>query len=213
MRLSIECSFLRMGEYSPCGASAGGSVAWRPVLASRLDESYAVEVRAAITPLTIAKVTANSAYRYVSPFIATVASGLDISLATIGTAIAISEIVGLSAPLIIRFSGAAPAPARRTSAAQSRRRKQGIHLPARTGVVGHRGHDCTHRLGTGHVRHVRQMAPGRLRLQRSQGLWLPSALGAVCAAVTLLCHLRYRATRGRATGSAIVTASPRTTSR
>ena len=75
------------------------------MLASRLDESYSDEVRAAITPLTIAKVTANSAYRYISPFIATVASGLDISLATIGTAIAISEIVGLSAPLLIRFSG------------------------------------------------------------------------------------------------------------
>jgi len=75
------------------------------VLARRLDESYSVEVRSAITPLTVAKVTANSAYRFVSPFIATVASGLDISLATIGTAIAISEIVGLSAPLIIRFTG------------------------------------------------------------------------------------------------------------
>jgi len=75
------------------------------VLAGRLDESYSIEVRSAITPLTIAKVTANSAYPFVSPFIATVASGLDISLATIGTAIAISEIVGLSAPLIIRFTG------------------------------------------------------------------------------------------------------------
>lgn len=75
------------------------------MLARRLDESYSIEVRSAITPLTVAKVTANSAYRYISPFIATVASGLDISLATIGTAIAISEIVGLSAPLIIRFTG------------------------------------------------------------------------------------------------------------
>ncbi|MCU1395680.1 MAG: hypothetical protein JWM34_4108, partial [Ilumatobacteraceae bacterium] len=76
-----------------------------PVLASRLDESYPGEVRRAITPLTVAKVTANSASRFVAPFIATIASGLHVSLSTVGAAIAVSELVGLSAPLVTHFAG------------------------------------------------------------------------------------------------------------
>ena len=75
------------------------------MLASRLDESYSVEVRSAITPLTVAKVTANSASRFVAPFIAAISSGLHVSLSTVGAAIAVSELVGLSAPLVTHLAG------------------------------------------------------------------------------------------------------------
>lgn len=73
--------------------------------ASRLDDSYDIEVRRSIASLTAAKVGANSAVRFAPPFIATIASGLDVSLTTLGTAIAVGELAGLSGPLITRFAG------------------------------------------------------------------------------------------------------------
>ncbi len=75
------------------------------MLAGRLDDSYTVEVRRALTPFTVAKVGANSAIRFAPPFIATIGSGLGVRLATIGGAIAVGELAGLSAPLLIRFAG------------------------------------------------------------------------------------------------------------
>ncbi|HEY4333383.1 MAG TPA: MFS transporter [Ilumatobacteraceae bacterium] len=72
------------------------------MLAGRLDDSYSVEVRHAMTPMTVAKIGANSAVRYSAPFIAAVASGLHVSLTTVGTALGIAELVGLTAPLIVR---------------------------------------------------------------------------------------------------------------
>lgn len=74
------------------------------VLSSRLDDSYRADVRAAIAPLTVAKVTANSAFRFAPPFIATIASGMHASLASLGGAIAVGELVGLSAPLLTRVT-------------------------------------------------------------------------------------------------------------
>jgi len=74
------------------------------VFASRLDESYSDEVREAIGPLTAAKVGANATFRFAAPFIATIASGLDVGISTIGKAIAVGEIVGLSAPLLARLT-------------------------------------------------------------------------------------------------------------
>ena len=75
------------------------------MFSNRLDDSYDVEVRRSIGSLTAAKVGANSALRFAPPFIATIASGLDVSLTTLGTAIAIGELSGLSGPLITRFAG------------------------------------------------------------------------------------------------------------
>ena len=72
------------------------------MLTSRLDDSYSVDVRESIALLTVAKVTANSAFRFAAPFIATIASGLHTSLASVGGAIAVGEIVGLSAPMLTR---------------------------------------------------------------------------------------------------------------
>jgi len=57
-----------------------------------------------MVPLTVAKVGANSAYRFVAPFIATIASGLHVSLTTVGSAIAFGELVGLTAPLLSRLT-------------------------------------------------------------------------------------------------------------
>ena len=74
------------------------------MLTSRLDDSYSVEVRDSIALLTVAKVTANSAFRFAAPFIATIASGMHTSLASVGGAIAAGEIVGLSAPVLTRVA-------------------------------------------------------------------------------------------------------------
>ena len=74
------------------------------MLTSRLDDSYSVEVRDSIALLTITKVTANSAFRFAAPFIATIASGLHTSLAAVGGAIAVGELVGLSAPALTRIA-------------------------------------------------------------------------------------------------------------
>ncbi len=74
------------------------------MFASHLDDSYTAEVRHGVTPMTVAKIGANSAVRYAAPFIATVASGLHVSLATVGAAIGLGELVGLGAPLIARLA-------------------------------------------------------------------------------------------------------------
>ena len=75
------------------------------MFASRLDETYSAEVRSSVLPITVAKVAANSAFRFVAPFGATIASGLHVSLASVGGAIAVGEFAGLSAPLLTRVAG------------------------------------------------------------------------------------------------------------
>lgn len=74
------------------------------MLGKRLDGSYATEVRDAVTTLTLAKIGANSAARFAAPFLATIASDLDVSLATAGGALAVGELCGLSAPLLTRLA-------------------------------------------------------------------------------------------------------------
>ena len=74
------------------------------MLSARLDSSYAPEVRRAITPLTMAKIGANSAYRFAPPFLATIAADIHASLPTIGAAIAVGELFGLTAPLLGRLA-------------------------------------------------------------------------------------------------------------
>lgn len=72
------------------------------VLGRVLDDSYAPEVRRDLTAFATARMTSNACYRFVGPFIATIARGLHVELADIGVAIAISELFGLASPLIGR---------------------------------------------------------------------------------------------------------------
>lgn len=69
------------------------------VLHRALDDSYSPEVRQRISLLTIARTTANGCFRFAPPFLATIASGLDVSLDTIGVAVAVSELSGLLSPI------------------------------------------------------------------------------------------------------------------
>jgi predicted MFS family arabinose efflux permease len=72
------------------------------VLGRVLDDSYAPEVRRDLTAFAAARMTSNACYRFVGPFIATIARGLDVKLADIGVAIAASELFGLASPVIGR---------------------------------------------------------------------------------------------------------------
>ena len=65
-----------------------------------LDDSYAPEVRRNLTAFATARLTSNACYRFVGPFIATIVRGLDVKLADIGVAIAVSELFGLASPVI-----------------------------------------------------------------------------------------------------------------
>jgi len=64
-----------------------------------LDESYSPEVRQRITLLTGARSAACACFRFAPPFLATIATGLGVSLERIGVAIAITELSGLLSPL------------------------------------------------------------------------------------------------------------------
>ena len=55
-----------------------------------------------LTTFATARMTSNACYRFVGPFIATIARGLHVELADIGVAIAISELFGLASPVIGR---------------------------------------------------------------------------------------------------------------
>lgn len=73
------------------------------VLGRVLDDSYAPEVRRDLTAFAAARTTSNACYRFVGPFIATIARGLHVTLADVGVAIAVSELAGLASPLIGRL--------------------------------------------------------------------------------------------------------------
>ncbi|MEI7619085.1 MAG: MFS transporter [Actinomycetota bacterium] len=74
------------------------------MLSARLDTSYAPAVRRAITPLTIAKIGANSAYRFAPPFLATISGNMHASLPAVGAALAVGELGGLGAPILGRIA-------------------------------------------------------------------------------------------------------------
>ena len=65
------------------------------MLQRALDESYSAEVRSNITLLTAARTAANACFRFAPAFLATIASGLGVSLDRLGVALAISELSGL----------------------------------------------------------------------------------------------------------------------
>jgi MFS transporter, DHA1 family, inner membrane transport protein len=73
------------------------------VLRRTLDDSYPAAVRRDVTTITVARLTANAAYRFAPPFLATIARGLDVELSELGVALAVSELCGLSSPLIGRM--------------------------------------------------------------------------------------------------------------
>jgi predicted MFS family arabinose efflux permease len=66
------------------------------VLGRILDDSYSPEVRQNVTLLTVARLTGNSAYRYLIPFLSVVARGMHVRLSEIGVALTVGELAGLS---------------------------------------------------------------------------------------------------------------------
>lgn len=65
------------------------------LLGRALDDSYAPEVRTNLTLLTLARLSTNGVFRYVIPFLAVLARGLDIRISEIGIALTVSELTGL----------------------------------------------------------------------------------------------------------------------
>jgi MFS transporter, DHA1 family, inner membrane transport protein len=63
----------------------------------------APEVRENVAVVTAARLVSISPYRFTLPFLAIIATGLDVSVADFGVAIAISELCGLVGPLTGRF--------------------------------------------------------------------------------------------------------------
>jgi hypothetical protein len=62
------------------------------MLGRALDASYPRAVRESVTLLTTARLTANSAYRFAPPFLATIARDTGVSLTTLGVALSVSEL-------------------------------------------------------------------------------------------------------------------------
>jgi predicted MFS family arabinose efflux permease len=72
------------------------------VLTRVLDESYPPAVRRGLLPLTTARLATNAVYRFAPPVLATIARGLDVSLADLGVALAVTELAGLASPMVGR---------------------------------------------------------------------------------------------------------------
>lgn len=75
----------------------------RPVLGRVLERDTPEVIRRDIVTVTVARLTTNTAYRYAPPFLATIARGLDVTVAQIGVAIAITDFCGLTSPVIGRL--------------------------------------------------------------------------------------------------------------
>jgi len=73
------------------------------VLRRALDDTYEPVVRANVTLVTVARLSTNGAFRYLVPFLAVVADGLDVSLARIGIALTVGELSGLAGSAVGRF--------------------------------------------------------------------------------------------------------------
>jgi predicted MFS family arabinose efflux permease len=70
------------------------------VFGRRLDDSFAEEIRRGISTVTAARLCANALYRYVGPFLAVIARGLDVSVAELGVALTVSQVTGFAAPAL-----------------------------------------------------------------------------------------------------------------
>ena len=68
-----------------------------------LDHDTPEEIRSGIIAATVARMATNSAYRFAPPFIAVIGRGLDVSIAEVGVALAITDVCGVTSPLIGRL--------------------------------------------------------------------------------------------------------------
>jgi predicted MFS family arabinose efflux permease len=84
------------------------------VLGRTLDATYAEAIRRDITTVTAARLCTNALFRYVGPFLAVVARGLDVSVAELGVALTIAQLSGFASPVLGRLVDRMP---RRTSIA------------------------------------------------------------------------------------------------
>ncbi|MDQ3469551.1 MAG: MFS transporter [Actinomycetota bacterium] len=73
------------------------------MLSRTLDDSYPDVIRRDLVTVIVARLAANAAYRYAPPFLATIARGLDVGLDELGVALAITELVGFTSPMIGRM--------------------------------------------------------------------------------------------------------------
>ena len=69
------------------------------MLRRALGDGFPEDVGRHIALLTLARTAANGCFRFAPPFLATMASGLGVSLDTIGIAVAVSELSGLMSPI------------------------------------------------------------------------------------------------------------------
>ena len=90
------------------GSKPLGPVPSPAVLHRVLDDDTPAVISDDLVTVTVARLTTNAAYRFAPPFIATIARGLDVSIAEIGVALAISDVCGLSSPLIGRVVDRVP---------------------------------------------------------------------------------------------------------
>jgi DHA1 family inner membrane transport protein len=65
------------------------------MLGRALDDTYAPVVRKNLTLITLARLVTNSAFRYVIPFLAVLAKGLDVHISRLGLALTASTLTGL----------------------------------------------------------------------------------------------------------------------
>lgn len=73
------------------------------MLGRTLDDSFPDAIRRDITTIAAARVSGHALYRYIGPFIAVVARGLDVTVTELGVALTVTGISGLGAPLIGRI--------------------------------------------------------------------------------------------------------------
>ena len=74
-----------------------------PVLGRTLDDSYPEAIRRDVTTIAAARLCGHALYRFVGPFIAVVARGLDVTVTELGVALTITGSTGFAAPLIGRL--------------------------------------------------------------------------------------------------------------
>ena len=83
--------------------SIGRRVPSPRVLRRTLDDSFAEAIRRDITTVTTARLCVNALFRYIGPFLAVVADGLDVSVAELGVALTVAQVCGFASPAIGRL--------------------------------------------------------------------------------------------------------------
>ena len=104
------------------------------VLGRTLDDSFAEAIRRDITTVTTARLCVNALYRYIGPFLAVVADGLDVSVAELGVALTVAQVCGFAAPAIGRLVDHLPR-RRRSPSGSPAPRVGGLVVATCTGIV------------------------------------------------------------------------------